>query len=91
MDVALAAIALQSPQWRWGTDTSGSLDQQRAHANHMEETMAWNVPLNQLANTSRRKVLATSVMSAISLSVRSSTAAGEEPNRSQLSLNGPIQ
>jgi non-heme chloroperoxidase len=43
--------------------------------------MAWNVPLNQLANTSRRKVLATSVMSAISLSVRSSTAIGEESNR----------
>ena len=45
--------------------------------------MAWNVPLNRLANTSRRKVLATSVMSAISLSVRSSTATGEESNRSK--------
>ncbi len=45
--------------------------------------MAWNVPLNQLANTSRRKVLATSVMSAISLTVRSSTATGEESNRSK--------
>jgi non-heme chloroperoxidase len=45
--------------------------------------MAWNVPLNQLANTSRRKVLATSVMSAISLTVRSSTATGEETNRSK--------
>ena len=40
--------------------------------------MAWNVPFNQLANTSRRKVLATSVMSAISLTVRSSTATSEE-------------
>ena len=45
--------------------------------------MAWNVSLNQLANTSRRKVLATSVMSAISLTVRSSTATGEESNRSK--------
>ena len=40
--------------------------------------MAWNVPLNQLANTSRRNVLAASVMSAISLTVRSSTATSEE-------------
>lgn len=47
--------------------------------------MTWNVPLNQLANTSRRKVLATSVMSAISLSVRSSTAVGEGSSRSQSS------
>src|SRR5882757_10330337 len=47
--------------------------------------MAWNVRLNQLANTSRRKVLATSVMSAISLTVRSSTATGEESNRSKSS------
>lgn len=47
--------------------------------------MTWKVPLNQLANTSRRKVLVTSVMSAISLSVRSSTATGEESNRSQSS------
>ena len=44
--------------------------------------MAWNAPLNQLVKTSRRKVLATSVMSAISLSVRSSTAVGEESSRS---------
>jgi non-heme chloroperoxidase len=51
--------------------------------------MAWNVPLNQLANTSRRKVLATSVMSAISLSVRSSTATGEESNRSKSSAQWP--
>lgn len=47
--------------------------------------MAWNVPLSQLANTSRRKVLAASVMSAISLTVRSSTATGEESNRSKTS------
>src|SRR5882762_1283398 len=47
--------------------------------------MAWKVPLNQLANTSRRKVLATSVMSAISLAVRSSTATGEESSRSNAS------
>jgi len=47
--------------------------------------MTWNVPLNQLANSSRRKVLATSVMSAISLSVRSSTAVGEGSSRSQSS------
>src|SRR5438132_12352254 len=40
--------------------------------------VAWNVPFNQLANTSRRKVLVTSVMSAISLTVRSSTATSEE-------------
>jgi len=40
--------------------------------------VAWNVPFNQLANTSRRKVLATSIMSAISLTVRSSTATSEE-------------
>src|SRR5258705_35244 len=40
--------------------------------------VAWNVPFNQLANTSRRKVLTTSVMSAISLTVRSSTATSEE-------------
>lgn len=45
--------------------------------------MAWNIPLNQLANTSRRKVLATSVISAISLTVRSSTATGEESNRAK--------
>jgi non-heme chloroperoxidase len=43
--------------------------------------MAWNVPLNQLA--SRRKVLTTSVTSAISLTVRSSTATGEESSRSK--------
>lgn len=51
--------------------------------------MAWNVPLDQLANTSRRKVLATSVMSAISLSVRSSTATGEESSRSKSSAQWP--
>jgi non-heme chloroperoxidase len=43
--------------------------------------MASKVPINQLANASRRKVLATSVMSAISLTVRSSTATGDESNR----------
>ena len=47
--------------------------------------MTWNVPFSQLANTSRRKVLATSVMSAISLTVRSSTATGEESSRSKAS------
>jgi len=45
--------------------------------------MVWNVPLKQFANTSRRKILATSVMSAVSLTVRSSTAIGEESNRSK--------
>jgi non-heme chloroperoxidase len=45
--------------------------------------MLSNKPFNKIASTTRRKVLATSVMSAISLSVRSSTATGEESNRSK--------
>lgn len=40
--------------------------------------MLLNKPINQIANTTRRKILATSVMSAISLTVRSSTATSEE-------------
>jgi non-heme chloroperoxidase len=40
--------------------------------------MAWNNSACQLANTSRRKVLATSLMSAISLAVRSTSVAGKE-------------
>jgi non-heme chloroperoxidase len=40
--------------------------------------MAWNNSACQLANTSRRKVLATSLMSAISLTVRSPSVAGKE-------------
>ena len=34
---ALAAIALQSPQWRWGSGTSGSLDEHRTYADHTEK------------------------------------------------------
>jgi non-heme chloroperoxidase len=45
--------------------------------------MLFNKPPNQIVNTTRRKILATSVMSAISLSVRSSTATGEESSRSK--------
>lgn len=48
--------------------------------------MAWNVPLRRLASTSRRKVLATSLMSAVSLTVRSSTAIGEESSGSKLGV-----
>src|SRR6201999_1128428 len=44
--------------------------------------MAWKVPTKHPPNPSRRQVLATSVMSAISLTVRSSTAISEETNRS---------
>jgi non-heme chloroperoxidase len=40
--------------------------------------MAWNNSACQLANASRRKVLATSLMSAISLTVRSPSVAGKE-------------
>ena len=40
--------------------------------------MPLNKPLNRIANTTRRKILATSVMSAVSLSVRSTTAIGDE-------------
>jgi non-heme chloroperoxidase len=40
--------------------------------------MAWNNSACRLANTSRRKVLATSLMSAISLTVRSPSVAGKE-------------
>jgi non-heme chloroperoxidase len=45
--------------------------------------MVRNVPLSRLADTSRRKVLATPLMSAISLTLRSSSAAGEETNDSK--------
>jgi non-heme chloroperoxidase len=40
--------------------------------------MAWNNSACRLANTSRRKVLASSLMSAISLTVRSPSVAGKE-------------
>src|SRR6201987_5470989 len=42
------------------------------------QRMAWNNSACRLANTSRRKVLATSLMSAISLTVRSPSVAGKE-------------
>jgi non-heme chloroperoxidase len=40
--------------------------------------MIWNNPVNRLATTSRRKVLASALVYATSLTVRSSSAAGEE-------------
>jgi non-heme chloroperoxidase len=40
--------------------------------------MAWNNSASRFANSSRRKVLATSLMSAISLTVRSTSVAGKE-------------
>lgn len=40
--------------------------------------MAWNNSVSRLANTSRRKVLATALTYAISLTVRSTSAAGKE-------------
>jgi non-heme chloroperoxidase len=40
--------------------------------------MAWTKSISKLANTSRRSVLATAIMSAISMNIRSSSAAGEE-------------
>jgi non-heme chloroperoxidase len=44
--------------------------------------MAWNTSFNRFADTSRRKVLATSFMSAISLTVRSTSVAGKETTTS---------
>ncbi|MBR1141351.1 MULTISPECIES: alpha/beta fold hydrolase [Bradyrhizobium] len=46
--------------------------------------MPLNKPLNRIANTTRRKILATSVMSAVSLSVRSTTAIGDESRSSTI-------
>ncbi len=40
--------------------------------------MVWTTPINRLANTSRRKVLITALMYAVSVNIRSSSAAGEE-------------
>jgi len=44
--------------------------------------MAWNNSVSRLANTSRRKILATTLMYAFSLTVRSSSAAGKETTAS---------
>jgi non-heme chloroperoxidase len=41
--------------------------------------MAWNSSVSRLADTSRRKVLTTSLMSAVSLTVHSTSVAGKEP------------
>jgi len=40
--------------------------------------MAWNNSVSGLANTSRRKVLATTLLYAISLTVHSTSAAGKK-------------
>lgn len=40
--------------------------------------MVWTKSISKLANTSRRSVLTTAIMSAISMNIRSSSAAGEE-------------
>ena len=40
--------------------------------------MLWNIAIGQLANTSRRSVLLTGLLSGISLTPRFSSAAGEE-------------
>jgi non-heme chloroperoxidase len=40
--------------------------------------MAWNNSVSRLANTSRRKVLGAALMYAISLTIRSPSAAGKE-------------
>jgi non-heme chloroperoxidase len=45
--------------------------------------MVWTNSVNRLANTSRRKVLATALMYAVSMTVRSSSAAGEEAKPSK--------
>jgi non-heme chloroperoxidase len=43
--------------------------------------MTWNARRDQIAKTSRRKILATTLMSAMSLTVRSSSALGEETTK----------
>jgi non-heme chloroperoxidase len=41
--------------------------------------MVWTNSINRLANTSRRKILLAALTSAVSINIRSSSAAGEEP------------
>jgi non-heme chloroperoxidase len=50
--------------------------------------MAWTNSISRFANTSRRNVLATALMYAASMTVRSSSAAGEEANSRSTLLKG---
>lgn len=50
--------------------------------------MAWITSVNRLANTSRRKILATTLMYTASMTVRSTSAAGEETKASPRSTEG---
>ncbi len=50
--------------------------------------MAWISSVNRLANTSRRKILATTLMYAASMTVRSTSAAGEETKASPRPTEG---
>jgi non-heme chloroperoxidase len=81
---AIEAIALQVQQSLWGSGTHSSLDIVVPTPTTRRRTMAWNNSVSGLANTSRRKVLATTLLYAISLTVRSTSAAGKETKVSHL-------
>jgi hypothetical protein len=79
---ALAAIFLQMRQLLWGSDRDGSLKKRHAHRTARRQMMVWNTAVSQLANTSRRKLLATVLMYAASLTVRPTSVAGDETKTS---------
>jgi hypothetical protein len=75
---ALAAIALQPPQSLWGDHRSSSLDEQNADTKTEREKMTWKNLINPLAVTTRRRVVASAILYGLSLSIRFTSAAGEE-------------
>jgi hypothetical protein len=52
--------------------------------------MLWNTAIGQLANTWRRSVLLTGLLSGIAATPRLSTAAGEETGIPAHRLKGPV-
>src|ERR1700754_3885000 len=75
---ALAAIALQARQSLWGSGRSDQLDTTMSKPNRRRQAMISRTFVNRLAITPRRSGLATAVVYGLSLSVRFTSAAGEE-------------
>ena len=76
---ALAAIALQVRQSLWGSRRSGPARTSPCpHQQRRRQTMIWKNFVGRLAITSRRRGVATAVMYGLSLTVRFTSATGEE-------------
>jgi non-heme chloroperoxidase len=79
---ALAAISLQAGQLLWRSNTDGFARKRHAHPTARRRMMVWNAAVSQLANSSRRKLLATVLTYAASLTVRPTSVAGGETKTS---------